>query len=707
MKSRWSDSDAREFVDRYAEAGPDLALRVYTSRLIGAEPDLVMHGGGNTSVKLRRRDILGEPVEAICVKGSGWDLDSIEPAGLPAMRLDGLRRLRALDRLSDEEMVNQQRTHLFDSTAPNPSVETLLHAFLPHRFIDHTHADAILALTNQPDGEAVVREALGDDVVVVPYVMPGFALAKLAAESFERRPTARAMVLLKHGLFSFGDDARSSYEQTIEIVDRAERFIAGRTGRSPATADARPSVPLPADALDRARRAASAVAPVLRGLLARASGDPDRPHRRVILEHRVSAEILEWLAAPECAGLAARGPLTPDHVIRTKPKPLFVADPTGPDGTGRLAAAIDAYRREYGAYVDAQMAARGVERTRLDPDPRVLLLPGIGILAAGRSRKDAAIAADLAEHTIRIQAIGERLGHYEALGDGDLFDMEYWSLEQAKLGKETEKPLARQVALVTGAAGAIGVGIALELARAGAHVVLADLDEDRLEQARARVATLAGRAGVIAVRMDVTDEASTEAGFAEACRVFGGIDLVVPNAGIAYVSPLADSDAGKFRRVLDVNLTGYFLTMRAAIRVMREQGTGGNIVVNASKNVFGPGADFGAYSASKAAGHQLGKVAAIELAREGIRVNMINADAVFAEGETPSGLWQEIGADRARSKGIAPGALEEHYRERNLLHARITGAHVGRAVVFFAANETPTTGATLPVDGGVAAAFPR
>jgi rhamnulose-1-phosphate aldolase/alcohol dehydrogenase len=707
MESRWSDTEARSFVERWPDAGPELALRVYTSRLIGAEADLVMHGGGNTSVKILQRDVLGEPVEAICVKGSGWDLDSIEPRGLPAMRLDGLRRLRRLDSLSDEEMVNQQRTHLFDSTSPNPSVETLLHAFLPHRFIDHTHADAILALTNQPDGERLVREVLGDDVVIVPYVMPGFALAKLAAELFERRPDARGMVLLKHGLFSFGDDARTSYERTIAMVDAAERFVARRIeGRVPralegAAADA---------AVETARREAARLAPVLRGLLARPSGDPDRPWRRVILEHRATPEALALVAAAECEGLSRRGPLTPDHVIRTKAEPLLVrVDPAAPEAEVRetLAAAIDEFRLRYDAYFAAQVAAKGVVRTKIDPDPRVILVPGVGLFAAGKSRKDAAIAADLSEHTLRIKARAEALGRYEPLDDGDLFDMEYWSLEQAKLGKEAEKPLARQVALVTGAAGAIGVGICLELARAGAHVVLADVDEAGLAAARAKVAAAAGAQAVEVARMDVTDERSVAEAFAHACRSFGGVDVVVPNAGIAYVASLADSEPQRFRRVIDVNLAGYFLTMRGAVPILRAQGTGGNVVVNASKNVFGPGADFGAYSASKAGGHQLGKVAAIELAPLGIRVNMINADAVFSEGDTPSGLWKEIGGDRARSKGIEPGELEDHYRERNLLRARITGAHVGRAVVFFAANETPTTGATLPVDGGVAAAFPR
>ena len=701
MKSLWSDEESRRFEAHHADAGRELALRVYTARLIGADTTLVMHGGGNCSVKIRRRTILGDEIEAICVKGSGWDLDSIEPPGFPALELEPLRAMRRLDRLSDEEMVNQTRRRLFDSQAPNPSVEALLHAFMPQRFIDHTHADAILALTNQPDPEALVRAAFGDRVAIVPYVMPGFELARVAAECLERHPDVEGLVLLKHGLFTFGDDARTSYERTIDLVDRAERFLAERGGNR--------SVPSPGGDAVAASRASARLGPILRGLLATRGGAADG-WRRVVLDWRGSADVLALLADPACEDLARRGPLTPDHVIRTKATPLFMpgfeAESISDEQIAtKLEAAIAAYREAYQAYFKRNVGERAIESH--DPEPRVILVPGVGLFGTGRTRKDAAIAADIAEHTLRIKAAAERVGRYEALAEADLFDMEYWSLELAKLGREVEKPLARCVAMVTGAAGAIGVGIALELAQAGAQLVLTDVDEGGLDRARERVAAVTGRLGCLTLRMDVTSEESVRLGFDEACRVFGGVDVVVPNAGIAHVSALADTEDAAFRRVLDVNLRGYFLTMREAARVLRSQATGGSIVINSSKNVFGPGADFGAYSASKAAGHQLGKVAAIELAPLGVRVNMINADAVFAEGETASGLWQAIGPDRARSKGLAPGELEEHYRQRNLLGVRISGRDVGRAVVFLAGTAVRTTGATLPVDGGVVAAFPR
>jgi rhamnulose-1-phosphate aldolase/alcohol dehydrogenase len=704
MESRWSDAEAAEYVERFSPRfGEAMALRVYTSRLIGRDPDLVMHGGGNTSLKGSVTTLTGEPVETLFVKGSGWELDAIEPPGLPAVRLEALRRLRALAALSDEEMVNQLRTNLFDAGAPNPSVETLLHAFLPHRFIDHTHADIALVLTNQPraEAEAMVRDAFGARWAVVPYIMPGFALAKLAAEVYERDPAVEGLVLLNHGLFTFADDARTAYERMIAGVDRAERFVRARTcppgprGTRVATAPA---------------EAAARLAPVLRGALAAASGDPDRPWRRVVLEHRASDEALALLDAPGAAELARANPLTPDHVIRTKGQALFLPGPLPLDDDGalheRLTAAVAAYRADYDAYFDRHRARSRTAVTKLDPTPRVILVPGIGVFTAGPTKRDARIAADIAEHTLRAKALASGIGRYLALDDADLFDMEYWSLEQAKLGKAKDPVLAGQVALVTGAAGAIGFAVCRKLIEAGAHVVASDRTEE-LAGGAARDLDPKDRGLATAVVMDVTDERSVAAGMAEVCRRYGGLDVLVLNAGVAHVSAIAETDLAAFRRVVDVNLVGYFLVLREAARLFHRQGTGGNVIVNSSKNVFGPGADFGAYSASKAGAHQLGKVAALELAAAGVRVNMVNADAVFGDDRRPSGLWQEVGPARARSRGLDPTKLEDYYHQRNLLKARVTADHVGNAVVFFAANLTPTTGATLPVDGGVPEAFPR
>lgn len=703
MQSRWNDSDARAAVDRWGgAAGEAVALRVYTSRLIGSEPDLVLHGGGNTSVKDVVVTLLGDRVEALFVKGSGSSLDRVEPRDLPAVDLRYLRRLRALPALGDEEMVNALRTHLFDAAAPNPSVEALLHAFLPHRFVDHSHADAVLALTNQPDGEARVRDALGDRVAVLPYIMPGFPLAKAVAETFEKDPRVVGIVLAKHGLFTFGDTARESYERHVALVDACEQTLSRSASRVAVAAQPRAATP-PAALAARA-------APLLRGLLAEATGDEDVPFRRVICDWRAGDEILAYCASPDAAMLSATGPLTPDHVIRTKALPLFVAAPAfGSDEALRaqLADAVAGYRRDYDAYFEANVRAKGISRKKLDAAPRVVLLPGAGAFCFGRTAKDAAIAADITEHTLRTKRLAQALGRYEALPDSDLFDMEYWSLEQAKLGKARPLPLEGQVVLVTGGAGAIGAGVAEVCAGAGAHVVLADRDGARVGTVAADLERRFGAGSALGVTLDVCDEASVRAGFDAACTRFGGVDVVVPNAGVALVKPVSDLTAAEARAVSDVNYVGVLLAIREAARIFRLQGTGGHVVVNASKNVFAPGKDFGAYSASKAAAHQLGKVAAIELAPLGVRVNLVNADAVFGEGAIRSGLWEEIGPERARSRGLAPAELPEFYRQRNLLKARVTARHVGEAVLFFATNRTPTTGATLPVDGGVVEAFPR
>jgi rhamnulose-1-phosphate aldolase/alcohol dehydrogenase len=696
MDSRWSDTEAAQACERYADLGEDLALRVYTSRLIGCEPDLVLHGGGNTSVKSRGRDLFGDEIEVLHIKGSGWNLATIEPAGLPAVALAPLRRLRDLDALGDEQMVAQLRAHLLDPAAPNPSVEALLHAFLPHRYIDHSHADAILALTNQIDGERRIRELYGERVEWVPYVMPGLALAQRCAEIFEKHPRVEGLVLEKHGLFTFGEDARTSYERHIDLVRRAEEAILGRVNAA-RPLDARPVV---------AMREATEVAHVLRGALAVRDPDPNRPPKRWILEHRASDEILHFAAAERGPDLARSGPITPDHVIRTKGSYLFVERPP----YGNLATLrecfereIETYRGDYRAYVSRCTAARGVHRTPLDPSPRVVVLPGIGLFAAGETREAARIAADIAEHTIRTKIWAASIGEYQALGELDLFDMEYWSLEQAKLGKRTVPVLEGQVALVTGAAGAIGFGVARRLIDEGACVALVDRDEERLQATADRL----GTDRIEAIAADVTDPGDMADAFARATGSFGGVDLVVANAGVAAAGALDSLALEDFERAVDVNLKGTFLTLQEAIVHMKRQGSGGNIVLVSTKNVPMPGAEFGAYSASKAGAHQLARIAALEGAEHGIRVNLVNADAVFGDAANPSGLWREVGPARASARGIDPGELEEHYRARSLLKIPVTAEHVGNAVVFFAAQETPTTGAALPVDAGLAGAFLR
>jgi rhamnose utilization protein RhaD (predicted bifunctional aldolase and dehydrogenase)/NAD(P)-dependent dehydrogenase (short-subunit alcohol dehydrogenase family) len=702
MENRWSEEAAREFAARYADrCGEELALRTYASRLLGADPSLVLHGGGNTSLKGEASDVFGERVEALFVKASGHDLAAIEPEGHVAVELAPLRRLSELPDLSDEASVGELRRHLFDPRAPTPSIETPVHAVIPGRYVDHTHADAVLALTNQPDGEAHVRKALGDEVIVLPYVVAGLRLAKAVAEAGERHPEAKAMVWMRHGIVTWGASARESYERMIELVSRAEKYL-DRHGRRPLRVAS-------ATSLETAEARLARVAPLVRGLLAAETGDPDRPFRRVVLRPLLRREVLDFVDAEGARELALSPPLTADHLIRTKVLPAWVDAPEWDDDErlrGQLREAVGAYAREYEAYLERNASRLPPAVEPFDPLPRVVLLPGLGALCAGRDARAACIARDITAQTLaakaRIAAMGSS---YRGLEEEHLFEMEYRTLQLAKL-ERAEPPLAGQVVLVTGAAGAIGSGICARLLEQGAHVAATDLPGPALsglaleleERFPDRVATFP---------LDVTDPGSVTGGFDAVSRTWGGVDAVVINAGLAHVSSLGEMDVERFQRLERVNVDGTLLLLREAARHLERQATGGDVVLVSTKNVFAPGARFGAYSATKAAGHQLARIASLELAEHDVRVNMVAPDAVFAHGERRSGLWAEVGPDRMKARGLDAEGLEEYYRGRNLLKARITADHVANAVLFFLSRQTPTTGATLPVDGGLPDATPR
>ncbi len=681
IESCWSDADALAAVAHYTARYPrtcneDLALRVYTSRLIGRDARLVLHGGGNTSVKTQRANELGDPVGAICVKGSGWDLASIEPPGLPALRLEPLRALRALPTLSDEDMVNALRVRLFEAGAPNPSVETLLHAFLPHKFIDHSHADAILALVDQSeaDAEAICAEVFGRRLAVVPYIMPGFALAKVAAEAYEANPTAEGLLLLQHGLFTFGATARESYERHVEAVRRAERFVEDRRARRVAVSARRPDVSY------------RQLAPVLRGRLGEDA-------RRYVLTLRQNVAIRDFVDDAALVALARRGPITPDHVIRTKRYPLILDQVRGLEGA-KLMESIDArladYREGYRSYVRHQVAAKRVSKTPLDADPRVILVPGLGLIGAGPTEKDARIAADIYEHTIAVIRDAEAAGRYQALPESDIFDMEYWSLEQAKLGTAIPAPLTGRVVYITGAASGIGAAAAHRFARAGAHLFLVDRSRVALE-------AMATELGCAADVVDVTDEAAVAESLGLAIDRFGGIDGVVSNAGTAPQAPIYDCPSEVLRQSLEINLLAHQWVAAAATRILRAQGQGGFLLFNASKAAFNPGEGFGPYAVPKAAVVALMKQYALEGSRFGIRASAVNADRVR------TGLFPpEMVEARARARGIPP---DEYFRS-NLLRREVTADDVAEAFLSLALAES-TTGAVLTVDGGNIAASPR
>jgi rhamnose utilization protein RhaD (predicted bifunctional aldolase and dehydrogenase)/NAD(P)-dependent dehydrogenase (short-subunit alcohol dehydrogenase family) len=702
VDSIYREEDAKAFTARYAAYPRDLALRVYTSRLIGSNPTLVLHGGGNTSVKQHVKNIVGEEQEVLFVKGSGLDLAAIEPQGFVGLDLSFFRKLRNLDSLSDEEMDAQFHIHRVTWPSPNPSVEALLHAFLESKFIDHTHADSILILTNQKGGEALVREALGPRVAVLPYAAPGFRLAKAVAEAKEKEAEIEAVVVSGHGIFTFGEDARSSYERMIQYVSKGESFVRKRIKGKP------PTTPLLDGPYDKTPiRVPARVVQTLRGACAYTT--PDGSDVRFLAEVRTNPELINASLSKEAEALCASGVLTPDHVTRTRNRMVYVR--TVPEADEALKEnvmrEVEIFKEDYHRYFRVQSRAKGVDPEELDPYPRVFLVAGLGLVALGQNRKAARIAADISERNVLCKLQGGVLGEYAPLSESHIFDVEYWSLQQRKLGGLSSLPLQGRAAVITGGGGAIGYGIADRLLAAGAVVALADIDESGLKKVFSVLAEKYGEDRLESVSFDVTSPQSVEEAFDEISRRVGGIDIVVPNAGTAHVAKIADLDPDRLDRVIAVNLKGTFNTIKASIPVFKRQGTGGNIVVISSKNVFDPGAAFGAYSASKAGAHQISKIAAIELAELGVRVNMINPDAVFGDAKIPSKLWELVGPDRMKSRGLDYEGLKEYYRNRNLLKAQVLAEHVGNAVVFFATDQTPTTGAALPVDGGIPAAFPR
>ncbi len=748
MRSKWSEEEAAGFVARYAaEWGEPLALRTYSSRLLGGEPTLVLHGGGNSSVKTPWKNILGETVAAVFVKASGVDMALMEPGDHTGLELDYLRRLRLLAGLDDGQMVDQLRTHRLRADGLTPSIEALVHAFLPASYVDHTHADHILALTNRPDGEALAGRVLGEEVIVLPYVTPGFDLALAAVAALEGRTSARGMVWAHHGLTTWGESARESYEATVDLVSRAEQFLeAHRVPRRPpahgsadpapptfpgAEVDAPAVEPTPAETpsvaatpaeTGEAEERLAAVAPVIRGLLAARTDDCDRPYQRVVLQTLTGRGVLAALAAPGARDMLVSPPLTTDHLIRTKALPLWVEGLPYEDPVAlheRLEAAVEGYCTSYAAYLErhAQDMPPGIEP--FDPRPRVVLIPGLGALCAGPDLRESVIARDITEHALAVKTLVAETsavgGPYQGLHEDELFRMEYRPLQHAKLassapkatsGKGRSSELSGQVALITGAAGAIGTGVCRGLLEAGCLVAATDLNGAPLD-------TLLGDMerdfpdNVIGVPLDVTDAASVSAAFAQVSRTWGGIDLVIANAGIAMVAPLTELDLERYRKLERVNVEGTLLVLAEAARLFRRQRTGGDIVLVSTKNVFSPGASFGAYSSTKAAAHQLARIASLELAGDDVRVNMVSPDAVFSCGTCRSGLWAEVGPERMKARGLDEAGLEAYYQSRNLLKTQVTAAHVANAVLFFATRQTPTTGATIPVDGGLPDSTPR
>jgi rhamnose utilization protein RhaD (predicted bifunctional aldolase and dehydrogenase)/NAD(P)-dependent dehydrogenase (short-subunit alcohol dehydrogenase family) len=683
MQSRWNDISALDAVETYAEKGvsEDLALRVYTTRLLGRDPLLVLHGGGNTSVKTRAKDDLGVEHEVIAVKGSGWDMAEIEPQGMPAVKLEPLRKLRALSALSDEAMVNMQRLNLLDAGAPNPSVETLLHAFLPHKFIDHTHAAAVLSIVDQPDGEALAREVYDGRMGIVRYIAPGFGLAKAAAEVFEQDEKVEGLILHKHGIFTFGETAREAYERMIEMVSLAESRL--RQGR-PVVFQAR----TPADEFAEVAE----IAPIIRGAVALPADKPGGEPTRFVMTFRTGPQILAYVNGAELSDYSQRGVVTPDHIIRTKNTPLVVSPPEPgklDDFARHVKQAVAEFSAGYVSYFERENEKVGGIKSKLDSAPRVVLVPRLGLFGIGRSAKDADIAADLAENTVRVVTDAEGIGRYEPLPESDLFELEYWSLEQAKLKGAVVKPLTGQVALVTGA-GAIGSATAKALAAEGTAVAIVDIYGDT---ARKVAKSFKG----LGLQCDVTKPEEVADAFAKVIERFGGVDIVVSNAGAAWQGRIGDVSDELLRQSFELNFFAHQTVAKEAVRIMLKQGSGGTLLFNLSKQAVNPGANFGPYGLPKAAAMLLMRQYALDYGKDGIRSNGVNADRVR------SGLLTDVMiADRAKARGVSEG----EYMSGNLLGREVLAEDVAQAFVALA-KARKTTGHIEAVDGGNIAAALR
>ncbi len=649
MKNLWDDEAAAHCED-------ELALRVYSSRLLGCNPDLVLHGGGNTSVKIRETNLVGEEEEILYVKGSGWDLATIEAPGFTPIRMAHLLKLAQLESLSDLDMVNELKTQQTIASAPTGSVEAILHAALPFKYVDHTHADAIVTITNTAEGEARIRQIYGDDLVIVPYVMPGFDLARLVAERFaaEAHEQTIGMVLMNHGLFSFADDAKTAYQRMIDLVQRAEDYLKteGAWQLPEATAN-------PLTGHHRLERAA------LRKELSTIAGFP------CLLSYHSTTRDLSFCQRDDLATISQQGPATPDHVIRTKRLPLLGRD-------------VQAYQAFYKADFKKN-APTGV--TMLDPAPRVILDAELGMISVGKSAKECGIIADIYHHTMQIILRAEQLGGWQALPADKILEVEYWELEQAKLRKSGSAPKFQgEIALVTGAASGIGRACVEALLARGAAVVGLDIDP--------AICELHQRTDFIGLECDVTKTQQLEAALEATTEHFGGLDMLILNAGMfpggSRIDELPDD---LWRKVMAVNLDANMALMRAAHPLLKQAPAGGRVVVIGSKNVPAPGPGAAAYSASKAALNQLARIAALEWGCDNIRINSLHPDAVF-----DTAIWSdEVLQSRANHYGMSV----EAYKTKNILQTEISSHDVAElAAEMCGPLFAKTTGAQLPIDGG-------
>ncbi len=720
-----------------------LAQLVARSRKLGADRSICNWGGGNTSAKADEVDFRGHTRKVLWVKGSGSDLGSCTEASFTGLSLDDIEPLLQREKMSDTDMVDYLAHCFFQPGRPRPSIETLLHAFLPFTHIDHTHADATNYFACAANGEELARACFGDALVWIPYRRPGFGLAREVALAVQDHPEATLVILAKHGLITWGDTDEECYHSTISTIERARSFVEERIAQQeradvlliPSTNDDR-SINLPSTASSFAQvlgsevsspyggvrvtplaqeqrhEIASAIAPTLRGLVSET--------KRQILRFDESDDVLSFVGSQDAPKLVTIGAACPDHLIHTKPWPLLVNWTPQQDSTElfqALATGVQNYRERYQQYLDEyqhlDLDPDGLtpvvrsSNASIDPNPRVILIPGVGMFTTGKDNALADVSSQLYHRAIAVMRGAQACGGFISLTDAESYAVEYWPLEQYKLQlAPPEREFARHVVLVTGAAGGIGSATCRRVAQDGAHIIATDIDIAGAQKVAEVLNEQFGVGRAIAVHMDVTNEASVIAAFAQAALAFGGVDVIVNNAGLASSASITETSLAEWNKNWNVLATGYFLVAREGFKLLQAQKRGGNLVFIASKNALVAGKNAAAYSTAKAAEAHLARCLAEDGGQYGIRVNTINPDAVLSGSRIWQGSWRE---ERAATYGVAPDQLEEIYRKRTVLGVNILPEDIAEAVAFFASptRASKSTGNILNVDGGVAAAYTR
>ena len=677
MKNNWSKKISNKYIKKYKNLGfsKDLALRVYTTRLLGRNKELVLHGGGNTSVKTKIKDIDGKKYNVLCVKGSGWNMADIEPAGLPAVKLEPLLSMKKKKYLSDENMVSFQKKNLIDIKSPNPSVETFLHAFLPFKFVDHTHADAVLNVTNRPGGLNFCKKVFGNKVSVVPYVMPGFMLAKRIDEIYSKNTDINCLILMNHGIFTFANDAKEAYDLMIQYVSRAERAVKK----------------LKIKKIKQIKKISPEfnvheIVPIIRGLLS------ENKDQKFVVNYRLNKHLKYFINGKNVRSYSAKGTATPDHVIRVKPFPLIITPKKNSsieEFRKTAKKAFENYRKKYIQYFNLNVKKVKEKKVMLDTSPRVILVQNVGMFSVGKDLNAARIAGDLTETNAKVISSVEETSSYKFIPEKDFFDVEYWSLEQAKIKKQ-KKLLEGNVVVVTGSTGTIGFETYKMFKSYGAEVVLLDYDLERLKEVQSKIKDLC-------IYCDVTNKKSVKNAFKQICEKFGGIDILVSNAGIAPRGSIGDVSDDVLRKSFEVNFFSHQNCASEAVKIMKKQNINGCLLFNISKQAVNPGKNFGPYGLPKSALLSLCKQYAVDYGSYGIRSNGVNADRI------KSGLMTDkMIKTRAKARSVSTN----DYMKGNLLLNEVKAEDVAKAF-FHLAISKKTTGAVLTVDGGNIAASLR